>query len=134
LRALLPDDGGSRGEAARIGGLQTVPDWVLAFNAEGPAGLVSGKAPGNAALNDTHRQVLLRRERPDPGGSRGGPLATWRSGCSRASAFRSASKRWSRELRAVGLRKLSARPRHHAPGCRHRGGVQKAYQSLGPPV
>ena len=34
LRALLPDDGGSRGEAARIGGLQTVPDWVLAFNAE----------------------------------------------------------------------------------------------------
>jgi len=32
-------DGGCRGDAARIGGvgLQTVPDWVLAFNAEGPA-------------------------------------------------------------------------------------------------
>jgi transposase len=30
-------DGGSRTEAARIGGvgLQTVRDWVLAFNAEG---------------------------------------------------------------------------------------------------
>src|SRR5436305_12420109 len=35
-------DGGSRTEAARIGGvgLQTVPDWVLAFNGEGPPGLV----------------------------------------------------------------------------------------------
>ena len=33
-------DGGSRNEAARIGGvgLQTVRDWVLAFNAEGPPG------------------------------------------------------------------------------------------------
>jgi hypothetical protein len=40
-------DGGSRSEAAKIGGvgLQTVRDWVLAFNAEGPAGLVNGKAP-----------------------------------------------------------------------------------------
>ncbi len=31
-------DGGSRGEAARIGsvGLQSVRDWVLRFNAAGP--------------------------------------------------------------------------------------------------
>jgi transposase len=31
-------EGGSRGEAARIGGvgIQTVRDWVLAFNAAGP--------------------------------------------------------------------------------------------------
>ena len=41
-------DGGSRGEAARIGGvgIQTVRDWVLAFNAAGPEGLIDGKAPG----------------------------------------------------------------------------------------
>ncbi|TXN75918.1 helix-turn-helix domain-containing protein [Methylobacterium sp. WL18] len=41
-------DGGSRTEAARIGvvGLQTVRDWVLAFNADCPAGLINGKAPG----------------------------------------------------------------------------------------
>ena len=34
-------DGASRTEAARIGGvtLQIVRDWVLRFNAEGPAGL-----------------------------------------------------------------------------------------------
>src|SRR5437868_2570370 len=56
-------DGGSRTEAARIGGvgLQTVRDWVLAFNAEGPPGLVNGKAPGNAPLiNDQQRQALHR--------------------------------------------------------------------------
>src|SRR6266542_5132311 len=54
--------GGSRTEAAKIGGvgLQTVRDWVLAFNAEGPAGLVNGKAPGNAPLlTAAHRQALL---------------------------------------------------------------------------
>ena len=50
-------DGGSRTEAAKIGGvgLQTVRDWVLAFNAEGPAGLVNGKAPGNSPLLNDQR-------------------------------------------------------------------------------
>src|SRR5881392_4437465 len=56
-------DGGSRTEAAKIGGvgLQTVRDWVLAFNAEGPGGLINGKAPGNASLlDDEQRQALAR--------------------------------------------------------------------------
>jgi transposase len=45
-------DGGSRGDAAEIGGvgLQTVRDWVLRFNAEGPAGLMTGKALGNSPI------------------------------------------------------------------------------------
>ena len=40
--------GGTRSEAAEIGGvgLQTVRDWVVAFNADGPDGLIDGKAPG----------------------------------------------------------------------------------------
>ena len=43
-------DGGSRTDAARIGavGFQTVRDWVLAFNARGPDGLIDDKAPGQA--------------------------------------------------------------------------------------
>jgi Winged helix-turn helix len=43
-------DGGSRSDAARIGGvgLQIVRNWVLWFNAEGPDGLVNGKAPGRS--------------------------------------------------------------------------------------
>src|SRR3954465_12175992 len=42
-------DGGSRTDAARIGGvtLQIVRDWVLRFNEHGPEGLIHGKAPGN---------------------------------------------------------------------------------------
>ena len=40
--------GSPRSEAAALGGvgLQTVRDWVLAFNADGPDGLIGGKAPG----------------------------------------------------------------------------------------
>jgi transposase len=39
-------DGGSRSDAARIGdvGLQIIRDWVLRFNADGPAGLRDRKA------------------------------------------------------------------------------------------
>jgi hypothetical protein len=58
-------------------------DWVLAFNAEGPAGLVNGKAPGNTPLlTQAHRQALLRivESGPIPAGSRRGPLAADRPG------------------------------------------------------
>ena len=45
-------DGGSRGDAARVGGvgLQTVRDWVLRFNAGGPEALIDPKrsSPGPA--------------------------------------------------------------------------------------
>ena len=54
-------DGGSRSDAARIGGvgLQTIRDWVLRFNARGPDGLVDGKAPGQRSkLSDDHRHAL----------------------------------------------------------------------------
>lgn len=54
-------EGGTRGDAARIGGvgLQTIRDWVLRFNAKGPDGLVDGKAPGQASkLNDAQRRAL----------------------------------------------------------------------------
>src|ERR1700693_4390055 len=68
-------DGGSRGEAAKTGGVgrQTVRDWVLAFNTKGPPGLVNGKAPGNPPLlTPAHRQAGTaggRRKRADPRGS-----------------------------------------------------------------
>jgi transposase len=54
-------DGGTRSEAARLGTvtLQIVRDWVLRFNAEGPAGLLDRKAPGpTPLLTDAHRQAL----------------------------------------------------------------------------
>lgn len=56
-------EGGSRSEAARIGcvTLQSVRDWVMRFNAHGPDGLVTGRAPGAKPLpGDVHRQALQR--------------------------------------------------------------------------
>src|SRR6266566_3465181 len=54
--------GGCQSDAALAGagGDLRWRDWVLAFNAEGPLGLVNGKAPGNAPLlTQAHRQALL---------------------------------------------------------------------------
>ena len=114
-------DGGSRTEATKIGGvgLQTVRDWVLAFNAEGPSGLVNGKAPGNAPLlTQAHRQALLEIVESGPIPAVHGvvrwrliDLAQWVFEEFRISISK---QTLSRELRALGLRKLSARPRHHA--------------------
>jgi len=62
-------DGGSRTEAARIGGvgLQIVRDWVLRFNAEGPAGPIDREAPGKApTLTPEQRAALAGGWRPAP--------------------------------------------------------------------
>ena len=114
-------DGGSRSEAAKIGGvgLQTVRNWVLAFNAEGPAGLVDGKAPGNPSLlNNQRRQALREIVESGPIPAVHGvvrwrliDLAQWVFEEFRISISK---QTLSRELRALGFRKLSARPRHHA--------------------
>ena len=114
-------DGGSRSDAAKIGGvgLQTVRDWVLTFNAEGPAGLVDGKAPGNSPLlNDARRQALREIVESGPIPAVHGvvrwrliDLAQWVFEEFRISISK---QTLSRELRALGFRKLSARPRHHA--------------------
>jgi transposase len=114
-------DGGSRTEAAKIGGvgLQTVRDWVLAFNAEGPSGLVDGKAPGNPPLlSDQQRRALMQIVEAGPIPAAHGvvrwrliDLAQWVFDEFRVSISK---QTLSRELRAMGFRKLSARPRHHA--------------------
>ena len=114
-------DGGSRSDAARIGGvgLQIVRDWVLWFNAEGPDGLVNGKAPGAPSLlNDHQRQALRQVVEDGPMPALHGvvrwrliDLAHWLFEEFRISISK---QTLSRELRNMGFRKLSARPRHHA--------------------
>ena len=113
--------GGSRGDAAQIGsvGLQTVRDWVLRFNAAGPGGLVDGKAPGQRPkLNQAQREALARIVESGPIPAVHGvvrwrliDLAQW---LWEEFAISIAKQTMSRELRAMGFRKLSARPRHHA--------------------
>ncbi len=131
-------DGGSRGEAARIGsvGLQTVRlsrqarracgrsasgprQRVPQFNAAGPDGLVDGKAPGQAPkLTEAQREALIRIVESGPIAAVHGvvrwrliDLAQWvwdEFGLSIS------KQTLSRQLRVMGFRKLSARPRHHA--------------------
>jgi transposase len=86
-------DAGSRREAAKTGGVgvRTVRDWVLAFNAEGPLGLIDSKAAGNRpVLKAEQREALERIVEAGPNPAVDGVV------------------------RAMGYRKLCARPRHHA--------------------
>ena len=114
-------DGASRTEAAKIGDvtLQIVRDWVVKFNAHGPDGLVDRKAPGQPSrLNDTHRAAIAAMIESGPIPAVHG-VVRWRviDLCQWVfEEFRlSISKQTlSREVRALGFRKLSARPRHHA--------------------
>ena len=113
-------EGASRTEAAKIGGvtLQIVRDWVVKFNADGPAGLIDRKAPGQPArLNDAHRAALAAIIESGPIPAVHG-VVRWRivDLCQWIfEEFRVIVSRQtlSRELRAMGYRKLSARPRHH---------------------
>ena len=114
-------EGGSRGEAAKTGtvGRQIIRDWVLAFNAKGPDGLLTGKAPGQKPLlSDEHRRALAAIIDQGPNPAVDG-VVRWRLKDLVAWLFErfgvSASEQTlSREVRALGYRKLSARPRHHA--------------------
>lgn len=114
-------DGSTRTEAATIGGvtLQIVRDWVLKFNAEGPDGLIDRKAPGQPPrLTDAHRAALAAVLESGPTPAVHGvvrwriiDLCQWLLEEFRVTV---AKPTLSRELRAMGWRKLSARPRHHA--------------------
>jgi transposase len=114
-------EGATRTRAAEIGGvtLQIVRDWVLKFNAHGPSGLIDRRAPGQPSrLNASHRSALaaIVEAGPDPVVH---GVVRWRiiDLCRWVwDQFQiSVSKQTlSRELRAMGFRKLSARPRHHA--------------------
>jgi transposase len=56
-------DGASRTEAAKIGGMdrQTLRDWVIRFNEQGPEGLINVPSPGvPPKLDATHRAFLAR--------------------------------------------------------------------------
>jgi len=128
-------DGATRTEAAKIGGvtLQIVRDWVVKFNAYGPDGLIDRKAPGQPSrLNDIHRAALAQIIESGPILAVHGvvrwrivDLCQWiweefRVGIARQTL--------SRELRALGYRKLSARPRHHAQAA----GAVEAFKKSSP--
>src|SRR5436190_2198224 len=56
-------DGSSRAEGAKIGGMdrQTLRDWVIRFNEQGPDGLVNRPSPGGPSkLTNEHKAFLAR--------------------------------------------------------------------------
>ena len=108
-------DGATRSEAAKIGGvgLQIIRDWVMRFNARGPDGLLDGKSPGQPSkLNDVQRQAIARMIESGPIPAAHG-VVRWRLIDLTQWSITIAKQTLSRELRTMGYRKLSARPRHH---------------------
>jgi transposase len=129
-------DGGTRSEAARLGHvtLQIVRDWVVRFNAEGPAGLIDRKAAGRTPLlSDAHRRALAAQIDSGPIPAVHG-VVRWRL-CDLGQwlweEFRVSvsMQTLSREVRAMGYRKLSARPKHHAQA----EGAIEAFKKTSPP-
>ncbi|MEE8453884.1 MAG: winged helix-turn-helix domain-containing protein [Limibaculum sp.] len=113
-------DGGRRTEAAKIGsvGLQIIRDWVLRFNARGPDGLIDGKAPGNPSkLNDDQRQALAGIVERGPILAIHG-VVRWRlidlmQWVWEEFGISLSEPTMSREMKALGYRKITARPRHY---------------------
>ncbi len=114
-------DGGTRGDAAGIGGvgLQVVRDWVLRFNGHGPDGLLDRKKPGKVPLLDQeHRRAMVDIVESGPTPAIHG-VVRWRlvdltQWMWEAFAISVSRQTLGRELHALGYAKLSARPRHHA--------------------
>ena len=114
-------EGGRRSEAAALGGvgLQIIRDWVLRFNAEGPTGLIDRKPPGaSSKLNDAQRRALCAIVESGSIPAIHGvvrwrlkDLVQWLWEEFRVCLDESTV---SRELKALGFVKISARPRHRA--------------------
>ena len=77
-------DGASREEAATAGGMdrQTLRDWVIRFNKQGPDGLINLPSPGAPGKLNGRAQGISRPPRgggPDSSSARRGALAGLRS-------------------------------------------------------
>ena len=136
LALAVISDGGTRSEAARLGNvtLQIVRDWVLRFNAEGPPGLVDRRAAGpTPLLSDAHRAALAAILEQGPIPAIHG-VVRWRL-CDLGQwlweefQVSVSVQTLSREMRAMGWRKLSARPKHHAQA----EGAIDAFKKTSPP-
>jgi len=133
-------DGGSRSEAARMGGvgLQVIRDWVLRFNEGGPEALRTRKAPGKTPiLTDERRAALAAAVEAGPRPYVDGvvrwrlvDLAQWAHEELGVSVSR---QTLGRELRAMGFRKLSARPQHYAQDEDAIGAFKKTSATSSPP-
>jgi transposase len=112
-------DGKSRAEAAAVGLMdrQTLRDWVVRFNAEGPAGLIDRASPGRSPKLTPAQKQELRRLVEDGPGQHDPDLVRWR----RVDLAVVVKDRFAidchettigRMLRELGISYVSLRPRH----------------------
>src|ERR1700684_4625337 len=105
----------------------------MRFNARGAAGLLDGKSPGQPSrLNDVQRQAIVRMIESGPIPAIHG-VVRWRlidlsQWIYEEFRITVAKQTLSRELRAMGYRKLSARPRPHAQA----GGAIEDFKKASP--
>jgi transposase len=111
-------DGAPRAEAARIGGMdrQTLRDWVIRFNEQGPEGLTNMVSPGSPPkLDEEHRAFLARVVEEGPIPAVHG-VVRWR-GCDLIAllyeefGIEVSDDTVYRTLKQLGFAHLSARPR-----------------------
>ena len=119
LAVAAAQDGMSRAEAAKIGGMdrQTLRDWVHRFNAHGPAGLKDSYRRGNPRrLSVAQQAELAQIVETGPDAAVDG-VVRWR----RVDLQRVIEERFGVEyhertvgklLKALGFSHVSARPRH----------------------
>ena len=130
-------DGATRTQAAELGGvtLQIVRDWVVKFNARGAAGLVNGKSTGQPPRLDARQRAALARRIEDGPVPAVDGVVRWRLVDLCQWVFEEfripvSMQTMSRQVRAMGYRKLSARPRHHAQA----EGAIDAFKKTSPPA
>lgn len=125
------------GVTIAIGGVtvQIVRDWDMQLSTHGPAGLIDRKGGGTPPiLTDEHRRALATAIEDGPIPAVHG-VVRWRAVdlCQwlwDGYAVRIAKQTLSRELRRIGYRRLSARPRHHAQA----HGAIEAFEKVFPHV
>jgi transposase len=130
-------DGATRTQAAAMGNvtLQIIRDWVLKLNAHGPEALVDHKPPGpRPILTDVHRAALAAAIEDGPTPAIHG-VVRWRvvdlvQWLWDEFQVRVSEQTVSRELRAMGYRKLTARPHHHAQAA----GAIETFKKVSPRV
>jgi len=119
LLALAEIYGGGSRSTRRGSAASECRSCVTGLSVSGPDGLLNGKAPGAPSiLDDSQRQVLRRAVEDGPIPAVHGvvrwrliDLARW---LFEEFRLEISKQTLSRELRNMGFRKLSARPRHHA--------------------
>jgi transposase len=111
-----------------------VRDWVVRFNEGGADALIARKAPGKPSLLNPEQRAALAQVIEDGPVPAIDGVVRWRlvdlvQWVFEKFALSISRQTLGRELRAMGYRKLSARPRHHAQAA---GAVEVFKKALQP--